>query len=184
MKKLRPAVLTLMLLTFVLSCQIRAQGASFEKNPNGTAWGITVPFSPDSRARDYPFELYRGSSAADVLPQNLLDKKEAVTASPVFLQVSGFDPSQPGATLWLRVTANVRPLRQGLDSPGVREQKITLSGGCGCSGLSSYEQPFYYGNPLSGEHPAAAAASGSRKPPAEGTIFYADLRHRSRGLRQ
>ena len=145
MKKLRTALSALILLACALALSANAQGAAFERNPNGTGWGISVPFTPDSRA-DYTFELYLGSSATDALPENLLDRKEGVTASPVFLEAYGFDPSIPGTVLWLRVSASVDPCRQGLDTPGMREQKITLSGGCGCTGLSSYEQPFYYGD--------------------------------------
>ena len=146
MKKLRTALSALILLACALALSANAQGAAFERNPNGAGWGISVPFTPDSRAKDYTFELYLGSSAADALPENLLDRREGVTASPVFLEAYGFDPSIPGAVLWLRVSASVDPRRQGLDTPGMREQKITLSGGCGCTGLSSYEQPFYYGD--------------------------------------
>ena len=145
MKKLRTALPAMVLLACALALSANAQGAAFERNPNGAGWGISVPFTPDSRA-DYTFELYLGSSAADALPENLLDRKEGVTASPVFLEAYGFDPSIPGTVLWLRVSASVDPRRQGLDTPGMREQKITLSGGCGCTGLSTYEQPFYYGD--------------------------------------
>lgn len=146
MKKWWSALPALILLAFALALGAGAQGAAFARNPNGTSWGIRVPFTPERRARDYTFELYLGSSAADALPENLLDQKEGVTASPVFLEAYGFDPSVPGAALWLRITAHVDPRLQGLDAPGVREQKITLSGGCGCTGLSAYEQPFYYGD--------------------------------------
>ena len=139
MKKLRTALPALILLACALALSANAQGAAFERNPNGTGWGISVPFTPDSRA-DYTFELYLGSSATDALPENLLDRKEGVTASPVFLEAYGFDPSIPGAVLWLRVSASVDPRRQGLDTPGMREQKITLRAAAaapGCPPMSS-----------------------------------------------
>ncbi|WP_195283273.1 hypothetical protein, partial [Harryflintia acetispora] len=101
MKKLRTALPALVLLACALALSANAQGAAFERNPNGAGWGISVPFTPDSRA-DYTFELYLGSSAADALPENLLDRREGVTASPVFLEAYGFDPSIPGTVLWLR----------------------------------------------------------------------------------
>ncbi len=131
---------------------------------NAQGYGIKIPFTPSPRTSSYTFTVYDG----DVL--QLSQTLDIPSPQTVFLPFT-CDPAQV-KTYTLEVTANVDPLRAGLDRPYTKRITFDASANCGHPGAAgallagdgSAASPYLVTNAAQLEHVAQHSGASSTQP--------------------
>lgn len=161
--KTGPGKLLILACAFIL-LSLSAQAADNASTAAGNGeYGVKIPFTPSPRTSSYTFTIY--DEGVPQLSQTL----DISSPQTVFLPFS-YDPAQV-KTYTLEVTANVAPLRAGLDRPCTQSITFDASANCGHPGAAgallagdgSAASPYLVANAAQLEHLAQhSGASGAQ----------------------